>query len=191
MFRELFAFVKRNGLNNIVVHVLELYLGAILKLLPGVEGLYLRGMFYRMLFRKAGSDLLIFPGVHILFSNKVAAGKRVAIKTRTYIDGGGEIEIGDHVIIGPNCVISCRDHLFESLEVPMCYQPVKYGKITIGSDVWLGANVFVKRGVRIHDGCVIAAVTVITKDGPPFSIFAGVPGRMIGSRKSGEERQPC
>lgn len=64
MFRELFAFVKRNGLNNIVAHALELYLGAILKLLPAVKGLYLRGMFYRMLFRKAGSGLLIFPGVH-------------------------------------------------------------------------------------------------------------------------------
>ena len=89
MFRELVAFVKRNGLKNIAAHVLELYIGAILKLLPGVEGLYLRGMFYRLLFREAGGDLLIFPGVHIMFSNKIKVGKRVAINTGTYIDGGG------------------------------------------------------------------------------------------------------
>lgn len=115
----------------------------------------------------------------------------MAINTGTYIDGGGEIEIGDHVLIGPNCGISSREHSFESLEVPMCYQPAKYGKITIGSDVWLGVNVFVKRGGRIHAGCVIAAGTVVTKDVPPFSIFAGVPVRVIGSRKIVEERQPC
>lgn len=142
-------------------------------------------------FSKGGQRPADFPRSPLLSSNKVAAGKRVAINTGTYIDGGEEIEIGDHVLIGPNCVISSREHSFESLEVPMCYQPVKYGKITIGSDVWLGANVFVKRGVRIHAGCVIAAGTVVTKDVPPFSIFAGVPVRVIGSRKIGEERQPC
>lgn len=191
MFRELFAFVKRNGLNNIVAHALELYFGAILKLLPAVKGLYLKGMFYRVLFRKEGKRPADFPRSPLLSGNKVAAGKSVAINTGTYIDGGGEIEIGDHVLIGPNYGISSREHSFEFLEVPMCYQPVKYGKITIGSDVWLGANVFVKRGVRIHAGCVIAAGTVVTKDVPPFSIFAGVPVRVIGSRKIGEERQPC
>ena len=37
-------------------------------------------------------------------------------------------------------------------------------------------------GVTIGNGAVIAANTVVTKDVPPFSIYAGVPGKVIGYR---------
>ena len=45
--------------------------------------------------------------------------------------------------------------------------------VTIGNDVWLGANVVVTGGVTIGDGCVIGAESVVTRDIPPFSLAAG------------------
>lgn len=52
----------------------------------------------------------------------------------------------------------------------------------IGNDVWLGANVVVKQGVKIGDGAVIGANAVITHDVPPYSIVVGVPAKIIKFR---------
>ena len=183
MFKELFAFIKRNGFKSIFIHLFELYIGGLLKLMPGVGGLIFRGVFYRMIFSSAGKKLIIYPNVHIIFSHKISVGKRVAINVGTYIDGRGGITMGDNILIGPNCVLSSTGHGTESTIIPMSEQPVQYGHIKIGNDVWIGANVFVKMGVTIHDGCVLAAGSVVTTDVPPYSVYGGVPAKLISQRK--------
>lgn len=61
-------------------------------------------------------------------------------------------------------------------------QDERFGKITIGSDVWIGEGVNIMRGVTIGDGAVIAARSVVTKDVPPYAIVAGVPARVLKYR---------
>lgn len=58
--------------------------------------------------------------------------------------------------------------------------------IYIGSDVWIGAGVIVKSGVVIGNGSVIGAGSVVTKDVPPYEIWAGNPAHKIRSRFSDE-----
>lgn len=58
----------------------------------------------------------------------------------------------------------------------------RFGKIVIGSDVWIGEGVNIMRGVTIGDGAVIAARAVVTKDVPPYAIVAGVPAKVIKYR---------
>jgi len=187
MLGELIAFVRRNGIRSIVSHVLEIYFGALLRWLPGIEGLLMRGWIYRLLMKRAGADLFVYPHVYIIFSHCMTVGKRVAINVGTYIDAGGGLDIGDNVMIAPHCTISTRDHSFKSTKTPMCFQPVRYGKITIGNDVWIGANVFIRRDVTIGDGSVIAAGTVVLSDVPPYAIFAGVPGRVLRYRQDTDD----
>ena len=55
--------------------------------------------------------------------------------------------------------------------------------ITIGNDVWIGVGVRIVDGVRIGNGVVIGAGSVVLRDIPDESIAAGVPARIIGSRK--------
>jgi maltose O-acetyltransferase len=190
MLREILGFIRRNGLRSVLLHVLEVYVGALLRSLPGVEGLILRGAFYRALFARSGPSLLIYPKVYLMFSHKIAVGRRVAINVGTYIDAGGGLSIGDHVMIGPNCVISTRDHGMDPTAGPMCFQPVQYGAITIGDDVWFGANCFVRRGITIGNGAVIAAGTIVLSDVPPGCIFGGVPGRVLRQRGSADTLVP-
>jgi acetyltransferase-like isoleucine patch superfamily enzyme len=52
----------------------------------------------------------------------------------------------------------------------------------IGNDVWIGMNVTVMGGLKIGNGAIIAAHSVVTKDIPPYSIVAGVPARIIKYR---------
>jgi acetyltransferase-like isoleucine patch superfamily enzyme len=54
--------------------------------------------------------------------------------------------------------------------------------ITIGRDVWLGANSVVLAGVTIGDGAVIAAGAVVNRDVPAGSIVGGVPARVLSWR---------
>jgi chloramphenicol O-acetyltransferase type B len=53
---------------------------------------------------------------------------------------------------------------------------------TIGNDVWIGARVFVRDGVKIGDGALIAAGAVVTKDVPNYAMMGGVPAKLIRYR---------
>jgi len=56
--------------------------------------------------------------------------------------------------------------------------------VTIGNDVWIGANVIILDGVNIGNGAIIGANSVVTKNIEPFSIVGGVPGKEIRKRFS-------
>ena len=149
----------------------------------------LRGLLYRALFRSAGSRLLIYPHVYIVFSDHIDAGDRLAINVGTYIDGRGGIRFGDNVLIGPHCSIISVEHGHERIDVPMAAQPYKFVPVNIGNDVWIGANSCIRAGVTIGDGCIIGANAVVTRDIPPYAVAVGVPARIISYRKGSSGAQ--
>jgi len=60
--------------------------------------------------------------------------------------------------------------------------PYSKGDVVIGNDVWIGTEAFILSGVKIGDGAVIGARTVVTKDVPPYAIVAGNPARVVKMR---------
>jgi acetyltransferase-like isoleucine patch superfamily enzyme len=63
--------------------------------------------------------------------------------------------------------------------------PASKGDIAIGNDVWIGANSTILSGVRIGDGAVIGAASLVCRDVDPYSIVAGNPARQIRLRFEG------
>lgn len=59
--------------------------------------------------------------------------------------------------------------------------------VTIGNDVWIGDEAMIMGGLKIHDGAIIAARSVITRDVPPYTIVGGVPAKEIGKRFNDKE----
>ncbi|HFE38954.1 MAG TPA: CatB-related O-acetyltransferase [Gammaproteobacteria bacterium] len=55
-------------------------------------------------------------------------------------------------------------------------------KTMIGNDVWIGYAAIIKSGVSIGDGAVIGMGSVVTKNVPPYSVWAGNPARQIKQR---------
>ncbi|MBL8909997.1 MAG: acyltransferase [Archangium sp.] len=109
-------------------------------------------------------------------------GDDVSVNARASIDGGAVgITIGDGTRIASGAVLYAFDHAM-SRERTIREQPVKSIGITIGRDVWIGANAGVTDGVRIGDGAVVAMGAVVTHDVEPYAIVGGVPARVIGVR---------
>lgn len=111
------------------------------------------------------------------YGNNIVLGKNVFINSNCYFMDGAKITVGDNVFIGPSCGFYTANH-------PLDYQTRNQGieqalPILIGNNVWLGGNVIVLPGVKIGDGCVIGAGSVVTKDIEANSIATGVPCNVI------------
>lgn len=88
-----------------------------------------------------------------------------------------EVRIGDYVMIGPNVCISVTGH-------PVYGEYRRYGAqfsfpVTIGNDVWIGANCVIMPGVNIGNNVVIGAGSVVTHDIPDNSVAYGTPCKVI------------
>ena len=87
------------------------------------------------------------------------------------------VYIGDHVMIGPNTLITTVGH---PLSPKSRRQHLAQAKsIKIGNDVWIGGNVTILPGVNIGNNVVIAAGAVVTKDVPDNCVVGGVPAKKI------------
>lgn len=143
--------------------------------------------FYQL---KMGGDCVIGPNCHVYPCKFITLGEGVSINRNCTIStsqsGKSPITIGNHVMLAEGVKIIGGNHAFDRTDIPMILQGEgKQGEIEIGNDVWLGANVIILSGVHVGNGVVVAAGAVVTKDVADYSIVAGVPAKVIGSRRSG------
>jgi acetyltransferase-like isoleucine patch superfamily enzyme len=61
------------------------------------------------------------------------------------------------------------------------------GKVTIGNDVWIGANALIVDNITIGDGAIVAAGAIVTKNVEPYMIVGGMPATPIKKRFSDEQ----
>lgn len=116
---------------------------------------------------------------------------KLTVGSNTYIGENNNIRISDAgIAIGNNCMISqmvsliSTNHLIEGAEKLTLTNGLDYSKcgIEIGTDVWIGCNVVVLPGVKIGNGAVIGAGSVVTADIPEYSIAVGSPAKVIKTR---------
>jgi virginiamycin A acetyltransferase len=129
----------------------------------------------------------------VFLNGNVEIAKNVRIGKYTYINSGklwNDIAIGRYCSIAYNVFIAPPDHPMHFLSTwDLFYKHAPYytgevdSKMTIiGNDVWIGANVVVRRGVRIGDGAVVGAGAVVAEDVPAFAVVGGVPAKIIKYR---------
>lgn len=95
----------------------------------------------------------------------------------------GPVEIGNNVNLAQGIVVTALNHNFTDCTKRIDEQGVSTAKVTIGNDVWIGANATVLPGVTIGNHCVVAAGAVVTKDVPPYSLVGGVPAKILKKLK--------
>lgn len=129
----------------------------------------------------------IGSGVIIQGSGKLFLGKKSFIGDYAVIGCNDEIVIGRDVMIAQAVTIRDTDHAFSRIDIPMNRQGVTTAPIRIGDDVWLGHGAVILKGVNVGEGAIVAAGAVVKQDVPAYAIVGGVPARIIGTRKSGDD----
>jgi acetyltransferase-like isoleucine patch superfamily enzyme len=95
-----------------------------------------------------------------------------------------DVEIGDSALIADGVYISDFDHKFTDLTTPIKDQGITKARVRIDRDVWIGTKVTVCRGVRIEEGAVVGANSVVTRDLPAYAVAVGAPARVIKDRRT-------
>jgi virginiamycin A acetyltransferase len=70
---------------------------------------------------------------------------------------------------------------WEKVEPQPAELPYK-GDTIIGNDVWIGYEATIMPGVKVGDGAIVAAKSVVVSDVPPYTIFGGNPAKCIRQR---------
>lgn len=147
-------------------------------LLPG--GRALRAALARGLCDGVGSRVNIAPGV------RLAPGLRLhddaGIGAGTVCTGPDRIELGERLIMGPQCLFVTNDHPVPPDGGRFWDQPARSAPIVVEADVFIGARVTVLPGVVIGRGAAVAAGAVVTRDVRPGAVVGGVPARELRHR---------
>ena len=135
---------------------------------------------------KVGEGLSVRAPLLLEDGLKISLGDQVWINYGLTGVGAGQIEIGDRVLIGPHVTLVTANHPLDPLERANSHR-VEHGKITIGANAWIGANVTVCPGVCIGRNSVIGAGSVVTRNIPENMFAAGVPCKAIRSLEPTKE----
>jgi len=106
----------------------------------------------------------------------------VCVNDFSIITSWGKVEIGSNTLIAPFCHIQDKDHGFKKNDL-IRNQEGEIRPIFIGQDVWLGSGAIVLKGVRINEGAVVGAGSVVTSDIPAYAVAAGNPARILKYRE--------
>ena len=138
-----------------------------------------RGKLLHKLIPNQGENCFIKPPFLCDYGDFIILGNNFFANYGCKLVDGGTIRFGDDVLVGPGCAFVTVNHAVapeRRLRGVMQCKP-----ITVGHNVWFGAEVTVCPGVTIGDNCVIGAGSVVTKDIPPNTVAVGNPCKAVRS----------
>ncbi|MHC1727619.1 MAG: CatB-related O-acetyltransferase [Syntrophobacteraceae bacterium] len=147
----------------------------------------------------------VMRGKSIRFEDPVRLARctvncNLSVGAYTYIRGGRIValrSIGRFCSVAPGLTVGDGDHPMSYLSThPFQYKGTDFTfnsewvdfrtstttmkqnlPSSIGSDVWIGANVTIMRGVKVGHGSVLGAGAIVTRDVLPYEIVLGVPAK--------------
>lgn len=125
-----------------------------------------------------------------ILSGNITLGNNVHISAYSALYGAEGIEFGDYSgCSARNTIYSAMDDFSGDYLIgpmsPKGTTNVTGGKVTIGRFVQLGAHCLVFPNVTIHEGSVVGALSLVTKDIPEWSIYVGIPAKKLRARSKG------
>jgi galactoside O-acetyltransferase len=161
----------------------------------------------RYAFRACGEDVRIYPKAHVVSPEVVTIGDSVVIDDFVFIVGGQETRIGSFVhlasfssylgggnlTVGDFAGISSGARIYTGTDdfhggsltgppIPDEFRKPVRSFVSIGKYAIVGANCVVLPGVTIGEGCTIGALSLVSRDCEPWTIYGGTPAKPLKPR---------
>lgn len=142
-----------------------------------------KAFFLRIMGAQVGSNLVVYQGVWIDHPKGLTIGSNGDLSKDVIITTGGRVSIGNDVLIGYGAKILSSNHIIpKDRSMLLRLSGHKRKPIIIQDNVWICANCVILPGIKIGTGSVVAAGAVVTKDIPPYSVYGGVPAKLLWER---------
>lgn len=122
----------------------------------------------------------------------ISSVKTVHLEDNTVLRGGLSIQnnktehvyIKKYTVISMNVTIVTNNHR-STVGIPQCLLGASHindtsRDITIGEDVWVGANATILSDGDLGRGCIVGACSTVTKPVPPYALVVGSPAKIVG-----------
>ncbi len=131
----------------------------------------------KTLIGKIGDKCFVMPNFNCDYGCNIEFGDNVYLNMNCVILDSAPVKIGSNTMIGPNV------HIYTPIH-PLDYKTrntlIEYAKpVIIGENCWIGGSVVILPGIKIGDGCVIGAGSVVTKNISENSLAVGNPAKVI------------
>ncbi|MCB9812827.1 MAG: acyltransferase [Pseudomonadales bacterium] len=146
----------------------------------------IRRCFYRFFGMKIGAGSVIHMMARIYDPRNIVIGNDTIVGERATLDGrkqlpnsNGGLQIGNHTDIASEVMIWTSQHDINDPDFKAIEE-----KVIIGDYVFIGPRTIILPGVKVGNGAIIAAGSIVTKNVNAFSIVAGSPANEIGQRQN-------
>jgi acetyltransferase-like isoleucine patch superfamily enzyme len=134
--------------------------------------------------RRVGSGCFYLDAIVWLNGDRIEMDDGVGFNYGCYVNGFGGLVIGEGTLIGPYTMIHTANHRFDDVTRPIVEQGWEdTSPVHIGAGCWVGMGACILPGVRIGEGAVVGAGSVVTGDLDAYCVAAGNPARAFRSRR--------
>lgn len=133
---------------------------------------------------QVGKNVHFCPNYSISTPQNMRVGSNIWVGEYFFAKAEGGISIGSGTILSRKVEIWTSNHNYDSTDVQM----IPYDKrmifkpVDIGENVWVGTHVLFLPGVKIGEGAVIGAGTIVTRDVPACAVVGGNPAKILKYR---------
>jgi putative colanic acid biosynthesis acetyltransferase WcaF len=132
---------------------------------------------------KIGRKVHIYPAARIWGPWNLTCEDGAAIADEAVIYNPMPFHMGSHSIVSQQAYICGATHDYEHPYFPLIAFPM-----SLGADSWICARATVQPGVLVGEGAILALGSVATHNLEPWTIYGGVPARMIKQRIMSQTR---
>ena len=127
-----------------------------------------------------GKNVKLYQPVIFYGAEALDIGDNTSVAPYVHIWCGGRVIIGARCMIGSHTAITSLTHDYDS---PEMWKTMRAMPVIIGDDVWIGSHAVILPGVKVENGAVIGAGSIVSKDVPENAIVYGNPATVQAYRR--------
>ncbi len=132
-----------------------------------------------------GKNVFIREGIRIeaivnrdRFTN-IHIGDNTSIEQNCHITGGGELIIGNNIVMAYGAMITDIDHEYREIEINILKQPLIIRKTIIGDNCFIGSGAKIQAGTILGKQCIVGTNAVVRGIFPDYCVIVGAPAKIV------------